>query len=96
MSQAETSFVMVSALIAADTPRQIGWHLNGAIRNGATVAEVQAVRKISIEVARIAGIKWKNEIPDVWQVSYHCQPATYETSGGLDRLQNLMYVPVKE
>lgn len=65
MSQAETSFAMVAALITVDTPRQITWHLNGAVRNGASVAEVQAVRKISIEVARAAGVKWKNEIPDI-------------------------------
>jgi alkylhydroperoxidase/carboxymuconolactone decarboxylase family protein YurZ len=65
MSQAETSFAMVAALITVDTPRQITWHLNGAVRNGASVAEVQAVRKISIEAARAAGVKWKNEIPDV-------------------------------
>jgi len=65
MSQAETSFAMVAALIAVDTPLQIGWHLNGAVRNGASIAEIQAVRKISIEVARAAGVKWKNEIPDI-------------------------------
>lgn len=61
----ETSYTMISALIAIDTPRQIEWHLHGAVRNGATVAEVKAVRQIAIEVSRAAGIKWKDEIPDL-------------------------------
>ena len=56
---------MIAALIASDTPRQIDWHLRGAIRNGATTAEVKAIRQISIEVAKASGIRWKNEIPDI-------------------------------
>jgi alkylhydroperoxidase/carboxymuconolactone decarboxylase family protein YurZ len=52
-------------LIASDTPRQIDWHLQGAVRNGASIAEIQAVRQIAIEVARAAGITWKNDIPDI-------------------------------
>ena len=65
LSHVETSFTMIAALIASDTPRQIGWHLRGAIRNGATTAEVKAIRQISIEVAKASGIHWKNEIPDI-------------------------------
>jgi len=65
LSPVDTSFAMIAALIASDTPRQIGWHLQGAVRNGASVDEVRAVRKISIEVARAAGVQWKNEIPDI-------------------------------
>ena len=61
----ETSFAMISALIAIDTPRQIGWHLEGAIRNGATRGEVRAVRAISIQVAEAAGVVWKHDIPDL-------------------------------
>jgi alkylhydroperoxidase/carboxymuconolactone decarboxylase family protein YurZ len=56
---------MIAALIASDTPRQIDWHLKGALRNGATLAQVRAVRQISIEVAQSAGVRWKSEIPDV-------------------------------
>ena len=65
LSAAETSFAIVAALIASDTPRQIDWHLQGAVRNGASIAEIQAVRQIAIEVARAAGITWKNDIPDI-------------------------------
>ena len=65
LSHVETSFTMIAALIASDTPRQIDWHLRGAIRNGATTAEVKAIRQISIEVAKASGIHWKNEIPDI-------------------------------
>jgi len=65
LSPAETSFAMVAALIATDVPRQIGWHLNGAVRNGASVEEVKAVREISMEVSKMAGVTWKADIPEV-------------------------------
>ncbi|KIJ65473.1 hypothetical protein HYDPIDRAFT_110552 [Hydnomerulius pinastri MD-312] len=63
-SEMETSFAMIAALIAIDTPRQIEWHLSGAVRNGATVAQVKGVRAIAIEISKAAGITWKTEIPD--------------------------------
>ncbi|KAK0432676.1 hypothetical protein ARMSODRAFT_962234 [Armillaria solidipes] len=65
LSAAETSFTMVAALIANDTPRQVDWHLKGSLRNGATLDEVKAVRQISLDVARASGVVWKNEIPDI-------------------------------
>jgi alkylhydroperoxidase/carboxymuconolactone decarboxylase family protein YurZ len=65
LSLADTEFAMIAALIPIDTPRQIDWHLHGAIRNGADILEVKAVRQIAIEVAQLAGVKWKNEIPDI-------------------------------
>ncbi|KAF8888064.1 AhpD-like protein [Infundibulicybe gibba] len=54
LSAAETSLVTVAALIATDTPRQTEWHLQGAMRNGASRAEVTAVRQISMEVSRMS------------------------------------------
>ncbi len=65
VSPAETSFTMVAALIANDTPRQVDWHLQGSVRNGATLDEVRAVRQIAIEVAKASGVKWKNDVPDI-------------------------------
>ncbi|TFK34021.1 AhpD-like protein [Crucibulum laeve] len=65
LTAADTSFAMVAALIASDTPPQIEWHLRGAMRNGASRVEVIAVRDISIEVAKVAGVVWKNQIPEV-------------------------------
>jgi alkylhydroperoxidase/carboxymuconolactone decarboxylase family protein YurZ len=65
LSAAETSFAMIAALIASDTPKQLAWHLTGALRNGAHLSEVQAIRSISIEVAKASGVVWKNEIPDI-------------------------------
>ncbi|KAF8141384.1 hypothetical protein EV363DRAFT_1465665 [Boletus edulis] len=64
-SPMETSFAMISALIAIDTPRQIGWHLDGAMRNGATREEVRAVRSIAMQIAKAAGVVWKHDIPDL-------------------------------
>jgi len=63
LSGVETSFVMVAALVATDTPTQIKWHLQGAVRNGATLDEVRAIRNISVEVAKASGVVWKNEVP---------------------------------
>lgn len=56
---------MISALIANDTPRQAGWHLSGAVRNGATVEEVRAVREISLRIAIKAGVPLKHEVPNI-------------------------------
>ncbi|KAJ3566679.1 hypothetical protein NP233_g6850 [Leucocoprinus birnbaumii] len=65
LSALETSYTMVAALIAGDTPQQIFWHLNGARRGGATLDEVKAVRRISIEVATRCGITWSDGVPEV-------------------------------
>ncbi|KAH9484059.1 Peroxisomal protein 2 [Psilocybe cubensis] len=65
LSQLETSYTLVAALIASDTPQQIGWHLDGAKRGGATTEEVKAIRQISMEVAKFSGIKWKHGVPEV-------------------------------
>ncbi|KAF5358138.1 hypothetical protein D9756_001950 [Leucocoprinus leucothites] len=65
LSALETSYTLVSALIAGDTPQQIFWHLNGARRGGASLDEVKAVRHISIEVATRCGISWSDGVPEV-------------------------------
>ena len=61
----ETSFAMISALIAIDAPRQIEWHLEGALRNGATREEVKAVREMAIQISKVAGVVWKQDIPNL-------------------------------
>jgi hypothetical protein len=65
LSPLETSYSLVAALIAGDTPQQIAWHLAGAKRCGASSEEVQAVRSIAIEVAKHCGIQWKNPVPEI-------------------------------
>jgi len=65
LSPLETSYTLVAALIASDSPRQIQWHLDGARRGGATFEETQAVRTMSMEVAALAGIKWRDGVPEV-------------------------------
>ncbi|TRM58205.1 AhpD-like protein [Schizophyllum amplum] len=65
LGPAETSFAMVAALIAVDVPTQIDWHLQGARRHGASIAQIRAVREIAIEASRAAGATWKNTIPEV-------------------------------
>lgn len=65
VSRLETSYTLVAGLIASDTPQQIGWHLDGARRVGATEEEVRAVREMSIEVAKFSGVQWRHDIPEV-------------------------------
>ncbi|KJA15966.1 hypothetical protein HYPSUDRAFT_331609 [Hypholoma sublateritium FD-334 SS-4] len=65
VSPLETSYTLVAALIAGDTPQQIDWHLEGAQRGGATFEEVSAVREASIKVAELSGIQWRHPIPEV-------------------------------
>ncbi|KAF9526374.1 hypothetical protein CPB83DRAFT_837447 [Crepidotus variabilis] len=64
LSTLETSYTLIAALIAGDTPQQISWHLDGAKRGGASLEETRAVRQISIEVAKFAGVRWKHDIPE--------------------------------
>ncbi|KAJ3504906.1 hypothetical protein NLJ89_g7694 [Agrocybe chaxingu] len=49
----ETSYTLVAALIAVDTPRQIAWHLDGARRVGASVEELNSVREVSERVVKL-------------------------------------------
>lgn len=67
LTQSESSFVIATANIAMGTPLQIGWHLRNAMNGGATLEEVQAVRKIAIEVSAKAGVTWEQEIPEITQ-----------------------------
>lgn len=69
LSGVETSFVMLAANVATDVPKQVSWHLQGAIRNGASLDEVRAIRKISLEVAKASGVVFKNEVPEIWGAS---------------------------
>ena len=65
LSQVEVSYVLVSALISMDTPRQIGWHLANAQHGGASVEEAKAIRQIAMEVAEKSGIKWRDSVPEI-------------------------------
>jgi len=55
----------VGTLIAVDTPRQIGWHLNNALRGGASLEQARAVRQLAIEASQSAGVMRRNEVPEV-------------------------------
>jgi len=65
LNQLETSYVLVGALIAMDTPRQIVWHLDNARRGGASLEQARAIRQIAIETCRSAGVRWRNDVPEV-------------------------------
>ncbi|KDR81905.1 hypothetical protein GALMADRAFT_59401 [Galerina marginata CBS 339.88] len=65
LSALETSYTLVASLIAGDTPQQIAWHLDGARRGGASIEEVQAVRQLSMEVAKFCDVHWQHSVPEV-------------------------------
>ncbi|PIL30667.1 hypothetical protein GSI_07369 [Ganoderma sinense ZZ0214-1] len=65
LSTIEQIYNMVATLVAVDAPRQIGWHLGNALRNGASLEEARAVRRAALEVAGRAGVKWRGAVPDV-------------------------------
>lgn len=64
-SALETSIALVAALIAADTPRQIGWHMANARRLGATYEDAVAIREIAMLASSAAGVRWKDGVPEV-------------------------------
>ncbi|KAL5490693.1 hypothetical protein ACEPAI_5527 [Sanghuangporus weigelae] len=65
LAQRETSFILVAALVAMDTPTQIKWHLESARRAGASIEEINAVREIAMRTATACGVKWRNGVPEV-------------------------------
>lgn len=65
LTQVETSYAIVAALIAIDAPRQIVWHLANAQHGGATKEEAKAAREIAMRIAEKAGVKWKDGVPEV-------------------------------
>jgi hypothetical protein len=65
LSRLETSYVLVGTLIAVDTPRQIGWHLDNARRGGASLEQARAVRQVAMNASQRAGVRWRNQVPEV-------------------------------
>ncbi|PCH38630.1 hypothetical protein WOLCODRAFT_136372 [Wolfiporia cocos MD-104 SS10] len=65
LSQVETSYAIVAALISIDAPRQSTWHLANARNGGATLEEAKAVREIAMKVAGVAGVTWQDGVPEV-------------------------------
>ncbi|KAI0831655.1 hypothetical protein BC628DRAFT_538309 [Trametes gibbosa] len=65
LTQVESTYAIVAALIAVDAPRQVGWHLANARHGGAALDEARAVRRIAMEVAQLVGVAWKGGVPDV-------------------------------
>ncbi|KAK7688970.1 hypothetical protein QCA50_007661 [Cerrena zonata] len=68
LTQSESSFVIATANICMDTPRQIAWHLANARNGGATLEETKAVRQIAMEVASTSGVQWTDEVPETCRI----------------------------
>ncbi|KAG4411250.1 hypothetical protein IFR04_015611 [Cadophora malorum] len=57
LNGAETSYVLIAALIPQDVNPQLKGHLRGAQNGGATLEEVNAVRDIVIKICESAGMR---------------------------------------
>ncbi|KKF95417.1 putative protein C17D11.03c [Ceratocystis platani] len=57
LTPAETSYVILAALIPQDVNPQLKGHLKGAINGGATVENVRAVREVVIKICEASGMK---------------------------------------
>jgi alkylhydroperoxidase/carboxymuconolactone decarboxylase family protein YurZ len=76
LSAAETSFVLIAALIPQDVNPQLKGHLRGALNGGASVEQVKGVRSLVIEICTAAGMRmldrdtpagfgWRSEVADL-------------------------------
>ncbi len=65
LTPVEVIYLMVATVIAVDSPRQIAWHLANARRAGAPLADIRAVRQAALEVARQAGVVWRQGVPEL-------------------------------
>jgi alkylhydroperoxidase/carboxymuconolactone decarboxylase family protein YurZ len=57
LNAAETSYVVLAALVPQDVNPQLKGHLVGAVNNGATREEVNAVRGLVVRICEAAGMK---------------------------------------
>lgn len=57
LSDKETSFTVLAALIPQDVNPQLKGHLRGAVNLGASVEEVQSVRAVVVGLCERAGMK---------------------------------------
>lgn len=64
ISSKETSFAIISALIATDMLGPVKQQFTCAVRNGATVEEVRGVREIALRIAMAAGVL-KHEVLNI-------------------------------
>ena len=65
LAPTELIYVMVAALLAVDSPTQVGWHLANARGGGAPPAETRAVHGAAVRVAQRAGVVWRGGVPEV-------------------------------
>lgn len=72
LNAAETSYVVLAALVPQDVNPQLKGHLVGAVNNGASREEVNAVRGLVVRICEAAGMKrlgdaqTQAEKPDFW------------------------------
>ena len=76
LNAAETSFVVLAALVPQDVNPQLKGHLVGALNNGATREQVGAVRDIVVKICEASGMRtlengsvdawgWREEVADL-------------------------------
>ncbi|KAJ8474649.1 hypothetical protein ONZ45_g15876 [Pleurotus djamor] len=65
VSLLETSYCFITASILDDFPRQVPWFYLAAMRHGASIEEVQAIRDIAIKVASLIDVTFREKVPEV-------------------------------
>lgn len=59
----DTSFALIPSLITLNTPRQLKWHMDAAVRMGATKEEVRAITQIVLDICVEVGAPFPGTIP---------------------------------
>ena len=57
LGPADTSLVLVAALVPQDVNPQLKGHLRGALNHGATAAEVRAAREVAVRLCEAGGMR---------------------------------------
>lgn len=76
LNAAETSFVILAALVPQDVNPQLKGHLVGALNNGATREQVAAVRDVVVKICEASGMRrvpegsldawgWREDVADL-------------------------------
>ncbi|KAJ8516368.1 hypothetical protein ONZ45_g6322 [Pleurotus djamor] len=65
LSMLEAAYALIAAGILNDHPREVSWYYLYAMRHGATIDEVKAVREMALKVASFTKFTLREEVPEV-------------------------------
>ncbi|KAJ8516348.1 hypothetical protein ONZ45_g6330 [Pleurotus djamor] len=65
LSFLETSYILISASILNDSPREASWYYLAAMRHGATIDQTKRVREMALKVASLSDARLREVFPEV-------------------------------